>query len=247
MKGTFFYAFANFQLNRTGLRFNFNDECFISGVMFAPRSFSEDGIETHWAVNHLGHYLLTRLLSNNLAGGRVLYMVNLDYRFAKEGINFKDINMKESYNRKYAFYQSQLANVLMIQSLAKELNKDFITVNGVYPGVCKDTNIKRHMGVDKSKILSLFSRPFLYMLEKNPSEGAATPLFMLLDNTVGEITGKIFTNMAEMAITDIADDQDSAQKLLDIDDYWTGLKTKEELIKIHAEKKVHINKNDPPA
>ena len=45
-----------------------------AGVMFAPRSFTADGIETHWAVNHLGHFLLTRLLSDRLKnGGRYTY------------------------------------------------------------------------------------------------------------------------------------------------------------------------------
>ena len=25
-----------------------------AGIMFAPRGFTVDGIETHWSVNHLG-------------------------------------------------------------------------------------------------------------------------------------------------------------------------------------------------
>ena len=49
--------------------------------MYAPRSYSEDGIEIHWAVNHLGHYLLTKLLKDQLMGGRVLYMIDMNYRY----------------------------------------------------------------------------------------------------------------------------------------------------------------------
>lgn len=49
-----------------------------AGVMFAPKSVTEDGMEIHWSVNHLGHFLLTKLLENQLEnGGRVLFMVNL--------------------------------------------------------------------------------------------------------------------------------------------------------------------------
>ena len=51
-----------------------------AGVMYAPKSVSQDGIEIHWAVNHLGHYLLTKLLKDQLIGGRILYMINMDYR-----------------------------------------------------------------------------------------------------------------------------------------------------------------------
>ena len=49
--------------------------------MYAPRAYSEDGIEIHWAVNHLGHYLLTKLLKDQLMGGRVLYMIDMNYRY----------------------------------------------------------------------------------------------------------------------------------------------------------------------
>ena len=52
-----------------------------AGVMYAPKSYSEDGIEIHWAVNHLGHYLLTKLLKDQLMGGRVLYMIDMNYRY----------------------------------------------------------------------------------------------------------------------------------------------------------------------
>ena len=48
-----------------------------AGVMFAPRAFTPDGIETHWAVNHLGHFLLTRLLTGRLEnGGRSEVTIN---------------------------------------------------------------------------------------------------------------------------------------------------------------------------
>ena len=86
-------------------------------------------------VHDLGHYLLTRLLSDQLEnGGRVIYMVNLDYRKARDGIKFEDINMQKEYDKNYAFYQSQLANVLIMRQLAKELESRLITINAVYPG-----------------------------------------------------------------------------------------------------------------
>ena len=116
-----------------------------AGIMYAPRQITEDGFEVHWSVNHLGPYLLTRLLTEKLIGGRILYMINLDYRSAKQGLLFDDLNLSKKYDKKYAFYQSQLANVLTIQRLAQELKEHSISVNAINPGNCKDTNIKRYV------------------------------------------------------------------------------------------------------
>lgn len=202
-----------------------------AGIMFAPRAFTEDGIESHWGVNHLGHILLTRLLTDLLEpGGRVLFMVNLEYRKARDGIKFDDINLEKNYDKSYAYYQSQLANVLATQALAEELASKMITVNAIYPGIVRNTRIKRHMGIDKSKFMQYLSRPALWVVEVYPNEAAATPLFMLVDRSVSGLTGKMYANMAEMAIVDIGKDMTAARKLLAIDDYWAGTKTKEELL-----------------
>ena len=204
-----------------------------AGVMFAPRGFTVDGIETHWSVNHLGHYLLTRLLSDQLEnGGRVIYMVNMDYRKASEGVKFHDINMQKEYDKSYAFYQSQLANVLVMRKLAKELESRLISVNAVYPGVVRGTQIKRYMSFDKSKVSKHISGQFLDTVTTLVDESVHTPLFLLLDRQATGITGKMFYNMNEMAVLDVGLDEDAGNKLALIDDYWTGLKTKEEIAAI---------------
>ena len=208
-----------------------------AGIMFAPRSYTEDGIESHWAVNHLGHFLLTRLLTPQLQnGGRVIFMVNLDYRKAREGIQFADINMQENYDKNYAFYQSQLANVLTVNGLAKELRPELITVNAVYPGIVHSTQIKRHMGVDKSKVVKYGALPFMSLATISPSEAASTILFLLLDRSVTADTGKMYTKMSEMAFVDKGLDMAAAEKVIAIGDYWTGLKSREDLIKNKAPK-----------
>jgi len=59
---------------------------------------------------------------------RVIFLMNLDYR--KGEINFKDLN-SAVYDPTTAFNQSQLANMLSMQNLAKEWAKNQITVNAV--------------------------------------------------------------------------------------------------------------------
>jgi retinol dehydrogenase-13 len=55
-----------------------------AGVMEPkPRQLTSDGLELQLQTNHTGHLLLTDLLRDHLGaagGGRVVYLVNLDYR-----------------------------------------------------------------------------------------------------------------------------------------------------------------------
>lgn len=48
-----------------------------AGVMFAPERNTPEGIETHFAVNHLGHFLLTLLLLPRIIESRPARIVNV--------------------------------------------------------------------------------------------------------------------------------------------------------------------------
>ena len=196
-----------------------------AGVLLDPKEFTKDGIETHWSVNHLGHYLLTRLLEDELEnGGRVVFMVNLDYRKAKNGINYDFISSGKEIDRDYAFYQSQCANVMMMQALAKELRSKFIAVNGVYPGVIQTSFYRNaNASFDKWKTQLYFD---------TLHESTVTQVHLLSDYNATGVTGKMFFQMKHMSIHDNALKSDEElKKLMLVDDYWCGLKTKEEINK----------------
>ena len=203
-----------------------------AGVMKTPRTFTVDGIETQWATNHLGPFLLTTLLKDALvaaAPSRVVYLVNLDYR--KGEIDFDNLNMSEKhYDRAAAFNRSQLANMVMVGHLAEEWKADGVTVNAVYPGVC-GTNIKRHMGVDRSFLGWYVSNPLLWFFTKTAKQGAQTPLYTLIDEDMNGVTGKLLSNLKTLEVDDKAKDLVLRKKLVAVDKYWSGIvQSKEELV-----------------
>lgn len=210
-----------------------------AGIYHAPRSVSMDGIEIHFAVNHLGHFLLTSLLTDIIKssgpGSRIVFLMNLDYR--KGNVVLEDLNFQQRvYNKSDAFYQSQLANMLLVKELARRLSGSGVMVNAAYPGIV-NTGIKRHMGVDKSISGNIISKPLLWLLpgvSRKPEDGARSPLFLVLDNetiTVAKsASGQLFdSNRSLMEIDSVASDDTLAKKLFLVDEYWTGLKSKEEL------------------
>ena len=125
-----------------------------------------------------------------------------------------------------AFYQSQLANVLSMRSLAKNLSSKNITVNAVYPGVVMGTSIRRNMENPNPNPWS--------PVQLNASEGAYTAVFLLHDRSVANMTGKMFWDMAEMALAENGLDEVAGQQLQLIDEYWTDLKTMEQLEQINS-------------
>ncbi|XP_042436172.1 short-chain dehydrogenase TIC 32 A, chloroplastic-like isoform X1 [Zingiber officinale] len=99
-----------------------------AGVMYCPFKLSEDGVEMQFATNHLGHFLLTNLLLEKLKTtakktGIESCIVNLSSVAHvgpyNEGIKFDKLNDKKAYNDMMAYGQSNLANILHSNELAR--------------------------------------------------------------------------------------------------------------------------------
>jgi len=201
-----------------------------AGVMNCRKMLTKDGIESQLGINHMGHFLLTNLLKPCLeASGksRVINLMNLDYR--KGSINFTDLNSDNAYNPTTAFTQSQLANMLTVQTMSKDWTENKITVNAVYPGVCS-TNIKRHMGVDKSISGNLVANPIMWLLTRSPERGAQTVLWAATDPGLVGLTGKLFSNMRELEVECVGGDmKEQSKNMRAVSMYWTGLEQRQQL------------------
>ena len=102
-----------------------------------------DGLETTFAVNHLGHFLLTNLLLDRLKeapSARIINVSSIGYRRGE--IDFDDLNSERSYSGFKAYCRSKMANILFTRKLAKELQGTRVTINVVHPGAIY-TNIVR--------------------------------------------------------------------------------------------------------
>jgi NAD(P)-dependent dehydrogenase (short-subunit alcohol dehydrogenase family) len=114
-----------------------------AGVMAIPRKETEDGFETQFGVNHLGHFALTGLLLDKLADdGRV---VTVSSGMHERGeMDFEDLHGEGSYDKWDAYGQSKLANLLFAYELDRRLKEGGSDVRSVavHPGYA-DTNLQR--------------------------------------------------------------------------------------------------------
>ena len=214
-----------------------------AGIMNHPRKYSPDGVELHLATNFLGHFLLTDLLLGMLrdrssrggAPARLIYLMNPDYRKSNASELFVDLNSTEKWDASEAFRKSQLANMLLVQHLARAvLDPADATANAVYPGVVA-TDIKRHMGVDKSIVGTFISSPLLWLLTTSPERGAQTAVYAAIDESAAGASGKLYVKreVTEPEVTADSEKaaEEAARKVYALGKYWSGQEQDSEALK----------------
>src|SRR3989454_3745122 len=125
-----------------------------AGIFLPRRVPTVDGLETTFATNHLGHFLLTNLLLDVLkasAPSRVINITSSAHRGTT--IDFDDLKGEKKYSGYHAYSQSKLANVLFTYQLAKRLEGTGITVNCLHPGV-----VRTGFGKDVTGLMSILVR-----------------------------------------------------------------------------------------
>ena len=151
-----------------------------------------NGIEKHFAINHLGHFVLVNRLLGRLymsSQGRIVVVASRSaYRNApEEGIEFGNLGATYGYEDRRAYGHSKLANVLFSLQLGKLLKGTRITSNALHPGVI-NTEIDRNM--------SRFKQTGFAMLAamggtKSVEEGAATS-YVATSPLLGSTSGQFF-------------------------------------------------------
>src|SRR2546425_216006 len=106
-----------------------------AGTVSVERKVTVDGIELTFAVNHLGYYLLTRLLRDRIVASAPARIVNVASHLHYRGtLDFADLEFERGYHVLKAYARSKLGNVLLTCQLAKRLRGTGVTVNALHPG-----------------------------------------------------------------------------------------------------------------
>ena len=193
-----------------------------AGIMRCPYWKTEDGFEMQFGVNHLGHFLLTNLLLDRIKeapAGRIVVVSSLAHKRAKE-INFDDINSTQSYDRKFAYGQSKLANNLFTIALHKRLAETNVIVNCLHPGIIY-TELGRYMKISLwMKVLLL---PVGLLILKTPWQGAQTTIYCAVDKEVDGVSGLYFADCKRKQPAPQALDELAAEKLWSLSVKLTGL------------------------
>ena len=155
-----------------------------AGIMVPPYEKTEQGFETQFGVNHLGHFALTGSLLDLITktrGARVVTVSSVAHYMGR--IRFSDLNWEGGYKPQAAYGQSKLANLLFTYELQRRLaaaGKDTLAV-AAHPG-WTETGLQDH-----AKAVKFLNR----FMAQQPEDGALPTLYAATSPSVrgGEYFG----------------------------------------------------------
>jgi NAD(P)-dependent dehydrogenase (short-subunit alcohol dehydrogenase family) len=186
-----------------------------AGIVSTRHRLSVDGHELTFATNHLGPFLLTRLLLPALTStARVINVASkVHYRGRLDLDSVDDPRVRYSSSAAYA--RSKLANVLDTFALARQLAGSSITVNCLHPGVVATNLLPGWLNL---------IRPLFKPVILSAEQGARTTLYLALDRQAGALHGEYLDeNQRVQPAAAAARDPALQEQLLARSARWTGL------------------------
>lgn len=212
------------------------DVLITSGGVMGVRTYttSVDGVESHFAANHLGHFLLTNLILDKIiaAKGRIVNVSSGAYALAE--VNTEDPNFDDgkTYNGWIAYARTKTAAISLAFALAERLHGKGVAAFAADPGMVFESQLQSNSGVDQE----YFKEGHALAVERNggkelppPSivslqQGIASYLLASLDPSLREQAPAYIKEGAVSEVFPYASDKDVATGLWNLSEKLVGQK-----------------------
>jgi len=205
-----------------------------AGVMDVPFGHTAQRWETHFGVNHLGHFALATGLHGALAAGatpergaRIVSVSSSGH--ASSPVVFDDLFFeRRDYEPWLAYGQAKTANVLFAVEATRRWGGEAITANALMPGGIW-TPLQRHWSDERRAAAEEEARQGEEsgaFRMKSVEQGAATSVFVATSPQVEGIGGRYFEDCHEAEVVEQLDglagvlphalDPDDARRLWDV-------------------------------
>ena len=188
-----------------------------AGVLLRELSLNRDGVESTFAINHLGYFLATNLLLDVLkksAPSRIVNVASTAHKYGK--IDIGGWVAGKNYSAFAAYANSKLANVLFTYELARRLQGTGVTANCLHPG---------GVGTNLFRGLPGLLQGLIKLVTIGPERGARTSIYLASSPEVEGITGKYFARRRQQNSSEISHNEEAARRLWEVSEELTGLNT----------------------
>ncbi|MBZ9780224.1 SDR family NAD(P)-dependent oxidoreductase [Pseudomonas sp. REP124] len=210
-----------------------------AGVMASPLMRDDDGRESQFATNHLGHYRLTCGLWPALIAAGAARVVSVSSRGHQiAGVDFDDIDFtRRPYDKWVAYGQSKTANALFALALDRRGRDRGVRAFSVHPGQIL-TNLARHLSSAEIAAFDVLDEHGRQRLNpqaglKTVEQGAATSLWCATSPTLAglggvycedcNITSVNDSDVGRKGVAPWAVDHEYAERLWALSEQLTGM------------------------
>jgi retinol dehydrogenase 12 len=190
-----------------------------AGVITMRRQLTAEGLETTFATNHLGPFLLTNLLRGLLersTPARVVTVASAAHKQVR-AIPWDDLPHGTQAARGQTYPLSKLLNILFTVELARRLDGSGVTANCLHPGF-----VRTALGRDVSGALGVLLRLAL-PFQPEPATGAQTSVYLASSPEMAETTGAYFVKCRPAKPSALARDPAAAARLWTLSEGLAGL------------------------
>ncbi len=188
-----------------------------AGALFFEKQMTTEGVDRAFAVNYLGHFLLTHQLLDVLkdSGPSRVITVGGAPRFLKNPkIDFNDLQMKHQYSGLRATTQAMFARVFFAFELAKRLEGTEVTSVAFNPGLITSNLVKNAPWW--LKLITSLMRPW----EKVDCE---IGVYLAAAKEVEKATGVFFDDKKQIVSLSEKFDAAIGEKLWNVSEKLTGI------------------------
>jgi retinol dehydrogenase-12 len=193
-----------------------------AGVIMMRRQLTADGLDTTFATNHLGPFLLTNLLRPLLersAPARVVTVSSAAHKQIRT-IPWDDLPRGTQHGYRQSYPLSKLLNILFTVELARRLGGTGVTgvtANCLHPGF-----VRTALGRDVTGPLGAIVRLVL-RFQPGPATGAETSVYLAASPQVAEVTGGYFVKCKPAEPSALANDTQATARLWTLSEELAGL------------------------
>jgi retinol dehydrogenase-14 len=192
-----------------------------AGGVLSRRTVTEDGFETQFQANHLGHFLLSRLLFDRLrasAPARIVVVSSWGHTQTHGGLDFNDLQwVARPYRGSFVYSATKLMNLYFTFELARRLADTEVTVNALHPGFVA-SGFAMNGDTRWLRLGIMVSRPFA----RSPQKGASTAVWLAASDDVTAVTGGYFADCKAKDPSPDARDADAARRLWEVSEELAG-------------------------
>lgn len=191
-----------------------------AGLHSTKATYTPEGFETVFCVNHLASFLFTELLLDRLkesAPSRILQINSEGHRF--NGLDITDLDWKRRhYTGLRGYGASKTAQLLTVWEINDRLKNTGVTINAMHPG-----DVKTHIGSNNGFLYRLFSKLVIQPSLRSPVISGKAIYYLVADPILQDVSGKFYHLTIEETPAKHALDRSMGKRIYEESQRLTGL------------------------